>query len=72
MPDLGWDATEELEVQEVSEKEHSVPIFLETVISIALTINSIPEKHCYSWRRNTQNKQKSSTSGNTSNQSNWS
>ena len=36
MPDLGWDATEELEVQEASEKEHSVPIFPETVISIAL------------------------------------
>ena len=38
MPDLGWDITEELEVQEVSQKEHSVPIFPETVIAIALII----------------------------------
>ena len=46
MPELGWDVTEELEVQEVSEA--SVPIFPETVIAIAL----IPEKHCNAWRRN--------------------
>ena len=38
MPDLGWDATEELEVQEVSQIEHSVPIFPETLIAIALVI----------------------------------
>ena len=38
MPDLGWDATEELEVQEVSQTEHSVPIFPETIIEIALVI----------------------------------
>ena len=38
MPNLGWDATEELEVQEVSQTEHSVPIFPETIIAIALVI----------------------------------
>ena len=38
MPDLGWDATEELEVQEVSQIEHSVPIFTEVIIAIALVI----------------------------------
>ena len=32
MPELGWDITEELEVQEVSEE--STPIFPETVITI--------------------------------------
>ena len=36
MPDLGWDVTEELEVQEVSEE--SVPILPETVIAIALIL----------------------------------
>ena len=38
MPDLGWDTTEEPEVQEVSGKKHTVPIFPETVITIALII----------------------------------
>ena len=38
MQDLGWDTTEELEVEEVSEKEDTVPIFPEKVITIALII----------------------------------
>ena len=38
MPDLGCDATEELEVQEVSQIEHSVPIGSETILAIALLI----------------------------------
>ena len=38
MPDLGWDVTEELEVQEMSQIEHSVPILPETIIAIALVI----------------------------------
>ena len=38
MPDLGCDATEELEVQEVSQIEHSVPIRSETILAIALLI----------------------------------
>ena len=37
-PDLGWDATEELEVQEVSQIEHSAPIFPEAIIAMALVI----------------------------------
>ena len=38
MPDLGWDATEQLEVQEVSQIETSVPILPETIISIAILV----------------------------------
>ena len=38
MPDLGWDATEELEVQEVSQIKHIVPILPETIMTIALVI----------------------------------
>ena len=38
MPDLGWDATEELEVQEVSQVEHTFPIFPETIIAIAILV----------------------------------
>ena len=36
IPDLGWDITEELEVEEVSEE--SIPILPETVITIALIL----------------------------------
>ena len=38
MPDLGWDATEELEVQEISQVKHTVPIFPETIIAVIILI----------------------------------
>ena len=38
IPDLGWDATEELEVQEISQVEHTIPIFPETIIAVIILI----------------------------------
>ena len=38
MPDLGWDATEELEVQEINQVEHTIPIFPETIIAVIILI----------------------------------
>ena len=36
MPDLGWDITEQLEVQEIKQADTSVSIFLETIIAIIM------------------------------------
>ena len=41
MPDLGWDITEQLEVQEISQTDTSVPIFPETVIAAIILIVAI-------------------------------
>ena len=41
MPDLGWDITEQLEVQEVNKTDTSVPILPETVIAIIILIVTI-------------------------------
>ena len=38
MPVLGWHITEQLEVQEISQTDTSVPIFPETVIAVIILI----------------------------------
>ena len=38
MPDLGWDITEQLELQEISQTDTSVAIFPETVIAIIILV----------------------------------
>ena len=38
MPDLGWDTTKELEVQEISQVEHTVPMLPETIIAVIILI----------------------------------
>ena len=69
MPDLGWDATEELDIQkkvkeatqETSEIEHTVHILPETIITIFMliltfleTIKSHVQKIPKTWRRTAQ------------------
>ena len=41
MPDLGWDITEQLEVQDISQTDKSVPVFPKTVIAVILLIVTI-------------------------------
>ena len=38
MPDLGWDITEQLEVQEVTPADNSIPLLLETVTAIIILL----------------------------------